>query len=91
MNIGLHPSGGGVSSFSAMVAESRASSLEPQDRAACLAENRHQLFGDSLCDDICRHIAYSPVVFNTQSGLSPREAPFRAIDLGEVALRPHPT
>ena len=31
------------------------------------------------------------VVYNTQSGLSPREAPFRAIDLGEVALRSHPT
>ena len=29
--------------------------------------------------------------YNTASGVPPREAPFRAIDLGEVALRPHPT
>ena len=30
-------------------------------------------------------------LYNTQSGLSPREVPFRSIDLGEVALRPYPT
>ena len=29
----------------------------------------------------------APLVYNTQSGLSAREATFRAIDLGEVALR----
>ena len=33
----------------------------------------------------------APHLYNTQSGVPPREAPFRAIDLGEVALRPHPT
>ena len=33
----------------------------------------------------------APLVYNTQSGLSPREVPFRSIDLGEVALRPYPT
>ena len=46
----------------------------------------------------CTH--YSPKVHdcltrNTRntvvSGVEPREVPFRAIDLGEVALRPHPT
>ena len=30
-------------------------------------------------------------IYNTQSGLSPREVPFCSIDLGEVALRPCPT
>ena len=33
----------------------------------------------------------APHLYNTQSGVPPREAPFRAIDLGEVALRPHLT
>ena len=33
----------------------------------------------------------APNVYNTVSGVPPREVPFRAIDLGEVALRPHPT
>ena len=28
------------------------------------------------------------LMYNTQSGLSPKEVPFRSIDLGEVALRP---
>ena len=28
---------------------------------------------------------------NTQSGLSPREVPFRSVGLGEAALRPYPT
>ena len=31
--------------------------------------------------------ATAPNVYNTQSGVPPREATFRAIDLGEVALR----
>ena len=29
----------------------------------------------------------APNVYNTQSGVPPREVPFRAIELGEVALR----
>ena len=33
----------------------------------------------------------APLAYNTQSGLSPRELPFRSIDLGEVAFRPYPT
>ena len=36
------------------------------------------------------HIS-APHVYNTQSGVPPREAPSRAIDLGEVSLCPHPT
>ena len=34
----------------------------------------------------------APYLYNTQSGLSPREVPFRSIDLlGEVALSPYQT
>ena len=33
----------------------------------------------------------APNVYNTVSGVAPREAPFRSIDLGEVALRSLPT
>ena len=33
----------------------------------------------------------APNANNTVSGVPPREVPFRTIDLGEVALRPHPT
>ena len=40
---------------------------------------------------IHHHQSTAPLVYNTQSGLSPREVPFRSIDLGEVALRPYPT
>ena len=38
-------------------------------------------------------LVYSPQVllYNPLSGVPPREAPFRSIDLGEVALRSHPT
>ena len=46
-----------------------------------------------MCVEVTRTICfyYYPHVYNTQSGVPPREAPFRAIDLGGVALRPHPT
>ena len=33
----------------------------------------------------------APNVYNTVSGVAPREVPFRSIDLGEVALRPYLT
>ena len=33
----------------------------------------------------------APKIYNTQSGVAPREAPFRSIDAGEVALRSLPT
>ena len=42
------------------------------------------------CDEAKRKTA-GRFMDNTQSGVPLREAPFRAIDLGKVSLRPHPT
>ena len=39
----------------------------------------------------CYYSQPAPNVYNTVSGVAPREAPFRSIDLGEVALRSLPT
>ena len=41
--------------------------------------------------NVRKYFQYIGTVYNTVSGVPPRDAPFRAIDLGEVALRPHPT
>ena len=48
-----------------------------------------ELAGWGLSSSSIIHTA--PNVYNTVSGVPPREEPFRAIDLGEVSLRPHPT
>ena len=54
--------------------------------AGASAESSQWAVGPSL-----NQLITAPNVYNTVSGVAPREVPFRAIDLGEVALRPHPT
>ena len=61
-----------------------------RDHIKCHFQNvcvSHWLYRPSWGLSVCVLQRTAPLAYNTQSGLSPRELPFRSIDLGEVALR----